>query len=244
MAEGDSMFEALYNRLILRDLFGKMVPGAIALATLLHPYVTDLPIQAASLDSWLGFLVVGLIAGASWLTGFAVQAFGEHSGLLRYFPKALDKVRWRKVKFADLDGNEIAVADASTTVEQRYQEFIDDYGRAAKQPAQVQQVERFVVIKEACGNGYLALSLGISLLTVRWLVDGGLALYSGELPPINAEDAAVFVKKLVTFAVVIAITVYLRKMHLIHVTREFIHRRQVMRPQAPQEGAEQIAGNN
>ncbi|RJP33385.1 MAG: hypothetical protein C4547_12430 [Phycisphaerales bacterium] len=216
MAEGNSWFQTLYTELILRDLFGKIVPKAIALGALLQLFGAQLPTQAASLDSWPGFLFAGLAAGASWLTGFALQGLGEWVGLIRYFPSALDRVGWKTIAEKPLTDETLAGAtmqeDVTHTREERYQEFLDDWRKTEKKPGQVQQGERFVVIKEACGNGFIALSLAIPLFVVSRLAN------------------AATVKQVVGLAVVVGITLCLREMHFIHVKRQFVYYVQVMRP--------------
>ena len=77
--------DAFYSRFLLRDLFGKVVPGFIAIGA-----------GAASLTSFqkifefignmsLGAWVVAI--GIGWLSGFAVQSFGEFTHLIIYYPR-------------------------------------------------------------------------------------------------------------------------------------------------------------
>jgi hypothetical protein len=77
-----SLFDAFYERLVLRDFLGKVVPGLILLFTVCASvaWVNLTSVEFSNLVkiliklSFLGWLV---IFGAAWLIAFAIQAFGQ-----------------------------------------------------------------------------------------------------------------------------------------------------------------------
>lgn len=153
--EGDAggvagtVLDALYNRLLLRDICAKVVPGAFLLLTIFAVAANRASSPAdvlqllthASAGIWL------VLVPAGWLTAFGMQSLGEIARwplrgttkfqFIRYFPSRLTEREWHRglLKF----GN---VASAS----------------------EKQTFERFVVIKEATGNMSLCLLLVLPLL--------------------------------------------------------------------------------
>ncbi len=77
-------------------------------------------------------------------------------------------------------------------------------------------VERLVVIKEACGNGYVALAISLSLL----VADGILDTYRYKLPVLPWIWSE-FLRVCPVLIVVLASIYYLRKMHFLHVQRQY-----------------------
>ena len=169
-----SGLEALYTRLILRDLAGKMAPGALMLvaarAALTSPGEAIRGWDTVPIAGWI------MLLGVAWLTGLAVQGLGEFSAHIpgvpvRYFPRRLTPDAWHTL---------IVDFDRVATVDDK------------------QRFERYTVIKEATGNASLALVLSlVLLLSVHgdslwplplYAVLGGLAaLGLGKLHHENAE---------------------------------------------------------
>lgn len=140
------LFDALYYRMILRDFFGKVIPGLIFLATLCMCLRWEYAeyskligmIKGLSFFAWL------VIFGGAWLTGFGIQGLGEVTGetfigVIRYYPKNDPNIKCYK----------------------DWLKFLEDFRKRAHREQKV-EAERFVVIKEACGNG--CVSLGVSFL--------------------------------------------------------------------------------
>jgi hypothetical protein len=130
----------------------------------------------------------------------------------------LEKAPWYKIKknhMRDLDGVTIS-EDTAHTTEERFREFLHDRRKALKEPGHAQQGEHFVVIKEACGNGYLALTLAALLTIIGFAADW-----------IYGETVG-FAKQLVVLVSMAGTAWYLRKTHLIHVRREFVYCTQAM----------------
>jgi hypothetical protein len=145
----------LYDRLLLRDLFGKIVPGGIALVgaialvgrnALPTPHSLLESANGLPLAAWLGIL------GLCWTLAFALQWLGERARLLRNIPKTYDRPRFYQ-KMAQFDEQ-----------------------ATSRLPRQLLHAERLLVIKEACGNGGIAILfvtiLAFSLRAIRCLQSG------------------------------------------------------------------------
>jgi len=144
----------------------------------------------ASMSFWAWIAALGV----SWLTAFAIQSFAEKPlpgrgsfSFIRYYPKSLDQ-----------------------------QKFYDIYIRFRKNasPDEKQQVERLVVIKEACGNGYVAIAISLLLVVVDAI--HGDSILSPVAPA--SSNLWVVVPLLI---VAVAVVYYLRQMHFIHVQRQY-----------------------
>jgi len=148
MSDLTSLFDALYTRLLLRDFFGKIVPGSfiiLAIVISLPPY-SDLYFRDGKMLRVHVILALAIFLGVAWIIAFAVQAFGETFKLIKWHGEKTD------------------------------QEFLKkrvDFGRRAS-CRESQQLERLIVIKEACGNGYLALVLSALLLFLDFLATSGV----------------------------------------------------------------------
>lgn len=81
-------------------------------------------------------------------------------------------------------------------------------------PDEKQHVERFVVIKEACGNGYVAIAISLVLVVVDAILDKNIIL---SLVAPASNNLWVETPVLI---IAIAAIYYLRQMHFIHVKRE------------------------
>ena len=144
MGDFGPVFESLYTRLILRDLCGKVAPGALILVTGGTILTSKAEVLAAMNGAGLGtWLVFGAIA---WLGGLAVQGMGELTSLIpylpvRYFPTDVKETEFRK-KIVDFDAEAVATPDDK------------------------QRHERLVVIMEAAGNGCLALFFSLVLVVI------------------------------------------------------------------------------
>ncbi len=179
----NNLVDALYARLLLRDIFGKIIPGAVVLFSIsaslvgFEPTVTFLK----EMPFWFWLLYLG----ASWIAIFAVQALGEDR-LIRYHEKGI-------------------------TYEQSYEQRYKFDKCASEQERQ--QLERLFVIKEACGNGFLAIAFSTIVLVV-----GAFISYDKDyLCEILNQSwhVVLFSLGLVAFFVF-----FLYRMHHIHVKRQ------------------------
>lgn len=86
-----------------------------------------------------------IIISLAWLTGIAVQGVGEITGIIRYFPKCRNKDKKERIEL---------------------EEWIKYYNAFLKcaSPSERQLNERYAVIKESCGNGFVALVLSVILI--------------------------------------------------------------------------------
>jgi len=138
MPDLNNLFDAFYTRFVLKDFFGKIIPGLLLLfasAVLLLPS-NNIMSDLGKIPVW-GWLI---IYGFGWIVGFAIQALGEITHLITYSPN-VDKniLIWMVDNKLRFKFNEVAV------------------------PYEKQYIERMSIIKESCGNAYVAL-LGFILL--------------------------------------------------------------------------------
>lgn len=182
----EKLIDALYSRLLLRDVFGKVVPGAIVLftfvITLTSPEAGRNTITTLPFGAWI------VVFGLAWVVGFAVQSFGEWAlpgsmKLLRYFPKDVDEKKWLKLR-------------AKFRIHPDYDKHTQNH-------------ERLVVIKEACGNSYISLSIS----TILWLVD--------RLLDMSADSVLREVLDHVHLVILdLGVILLLARMHFVHVQRQ------------------------
>jgi len=141
----ENMLTAVYLRFVLRDVFGKMVPGAVLLLAVSFSIAEG----NGSAPLWHESSVVGwaLFLGIAWILGFALQASGEWLGLLRNEPKNLTRQAF-------------------------YEQLIEFHRLTRDDRSEAMQGERLLVIKEACGNGAMALAAAEMLWIARALGAG------------------------------------------------------------------------
>jgi hypothetical protein len=140
------VFDGLYSRFILRDFFGKIVPGAIPVMVLYYTLGTNqsFSVKDIPLEVWV------LLYGVSWITGFAIQSIGE------WLHDHCEKLGIRY--------------HTQQTEELFYDLRIKACASAA--PFERQEIERTIVIKEATGNTSIAIlvSLIFWMLWILWRI--------------------------------------------------------------------------
>ena len=175
----NGIFDALYLRLILRDFFGKVVPGTIVIFSIC--VVTFSPDEILKFIDGIKFFPAIILIGFTWIVAFALQAMGEITKLIRYHT-----YNTHKEFYAQLHEFKI-----KTDIQEH------------------QQLERLIVIKEACGNGYVALVLSGVLLCLHYFTEHGLqAMVEG------------FKLHWPVIVFVGILTAFLAAMHFIHVRRQ------------------------
>ena len=132
------VFDALYTRLLLRDVLGKTVPGAVLLVSLYLTFLSEASDLRSGLNSvtmapWTFWLATGLLG---WVTAFAIQAMGGWLPEKRYLPYIRYSVD--------------PIADAL-----EFHRKLLTFARLASD-SEKQIFERFVVVKEASGNSSLS----------------------------------------------------------------------------------------
>jgi hypothetical protein len=134
------LLDSFYDKLVLRDLVGKVVPGIAFIFSLVAGLI-GIDILDHLLDKMTPFLWI-VVVGFAWLLGFALQALGEVTHFLRTHPEGktsfeIDpKPPWTRESFYEL-----------------WAEFHDKSSQHEKIHA-----ERLNVIKEACGNATISIS--------------------------------------------------------------------------------------
>ncbi len=190
----------------MRDFFGKVIPGLILISVLtlcIGLQFDKLSLLAETVQK----LSIGgglVIFGLAWIVAFALQSFGESKRLIIYYPKRM------------FDDDESAY------------KFLNSFTRKASDNERI-QVERLVVIKEACGNGYVSLIL--SLYLVAFYAVLGLVLRLFEVDQL--ANFALFTLGnlpliLIGLAFWIFMICYLKKMHFIHVERQHNFMKEVL----------------
>lgn len=253
-----TVFDSFYTRFVLRDFFGKIVPGGILLFAIAVSATSPSSVAAyiASMSFWAWIATFGV----SWLTAFAIQSFAENVRFIRYYPKVLFSVPNKclatkldtqsipeEVNRAFTDNAFVLTGNAKVTITNvgREWQITDDEGKFILQkegeklniywpdaeaqkrfynlrirfdkqasPEEKQQVERLVVIKEACGNGWIALAISLVLVLLGAIPDSDNILSFAAL---SLSDLWFVVPFLV---LAVAAVCYLRRMHFVHVQRQ------------------------
>ncbi len=190
MSDLVALFDAFYERLLLRDVFGKVIPGLVVLVAIAASAST--PSRVLAYADSMSFGVWVIVLGAAWIVAFSIQAFGEKTGLIQYYAS-----KWNDEQFYSQSLAFEACAD----------------------PVQRQQLERFIVIKEACGNGYLAASFALALFVLDRMVESGWSWSFLQ----GLKDSWHLL------LVAVGLVYFLAKMHFIHVERQSTYLETVVR---------------
>ncbi|MBC8527387.1 MAG: hypothetical protein H8D22_11150 [Candidatus Cloacimonetes bacterium] len=146
--------KTLYEKFFMRDLVGKIVPGAIIFLTAYTIIINSSDIIVFSFPKYLN-LLVGVILFASFLIlGLCVQMFGELLGLHSAHPRPL-RILFFKTKLGKKSRE--LFDDRNEKIEQ---EKISDYAKDRR--------ERFVVLKEGSGNTAVALFISFLVFITKF----------------------------------------------------------------------------
>lgn len=146
MSDTNEIIDALYDNFLLRDIFAKMLPGAIALTGIL--FRASFGKNIIEFASQIGWPAILLLSGLAWIVGFAVQDVGEISNIIRHHPRGYDNSDYRYRR-------RIAFKQVATISETK-------------------QYERYAIIKEASGNCSTAMFLAAVILAVRVFIMGDM----------------------------------------------------------------------
>jgi hypothetical protein len=94
-------FDSFYDKLVLRDLFGKVVPGTAVIISIIAAMLTCEEIKDMAVK--LPIMPWVLLLGFSWLIGFVLQYIGELFGILRTHPYGKNKNETRDSFFLKWD---------------------------------------------------------------------------------------------------------------------------------------------
>jgi hypothetical protein len=210
-----AVFRNLYTGFLLRDFVGKIVPGTLLLfsigAIYSHPrrlleYLTkDLPT----------FTLI-VLAGFAWTVTLGTQSLAEGLGIWRYFPITSNSVGGGQAT-TSLWSSLVTGGDDSSFAADTLQ--IDDFQSKASEDEK-QQYERFVVIKEACGNLFVA-----GLLSLPAWLFAFLVRYPAHKKETNTRKSlwkyAPSPSATLGILYILLIMIGLHRMHAQHVRRQF-----------------------
>ena len=126
--EARELIDAFYERLILRDIISKVVPGgALLLAAIVELHG---PTATMRFFTEMGVFLWLFQIGVSWIAGFSFQALGEISRYLRSSPAGESRQEFFKTWML--------------------------FGEKAS-PRMLQQAERLNIVREASGNASVGL---------------------------------------------------------------------------------------
>ena len=137
------LFSDLYNKFILRDFAGKIVPGMILLYSVGAMFIGQK--DTCQIVRKISPVVTALIAGAAWSMMLGLQAFSEVAGIWKYFPTSGST----EPEFIQKTIRIVQFQWCATDIE-------------------LLQYERFVVIKEATGNLLTVALLSIPCHLFLW----------------------------------------------------------------------------
>lgn len=233
MREISSIFDNLYNKLLLRDFFAKIIPGMLVLAALFIPVFSD-TIAIDRIDIYwikeINFWIWLFIVGISWLAGFTVQSLGEKLGWIHYYPPdMLMRLNGKPYKehlmniqktMRKLISSKIVADDADTY----WLAFINRFDHISSK-SQKQKRERLVVIAEACGNMHVAVFVASITYVVR--IFSLLICYCIKccMPEFITKNICTEVLRIICnvplLLAVVIIFFLLKRMHDVHVERIF-----------------------
>jgi hypothetical protein len=184
-SEVQNFFQSFYEGFVLRDLLGKIVPGGIVLASIAGALFSSPGYRLKDLNELEAPIWIALI-GVCWLIGFAVQGLGELFGYIAYYPRQGNWLYKIVTDWLYKSGPEAASTDWLQAKKQLQNspsvaeakrilrgvmfnddaEFTEFYIQVASFAKSTQQIEREIVLREACGNA----SLAFLLSAMVWLV--------------------------------------------------------------------------
>ncbi len=203
------VFRNLYTGFLLRDFAGKIVPGMFLLFSISAMFRAPREI-IADFKKDIPIFVVLLIAGFAWTVTLGTQSLAEGLGIWRYFPVASAGAsanagfRLKNIFVPSPDKG----FDADTLQ-------VDEFQSKASEDEK-QQYERFVVIKEACGNLFVAGILSIPAWLFRMLLSVRQTKSSGQV----WHRLQPYIRAFLSLAYVFCIFIGLHRMHAQHVYRQ------------------------
>jgi hypothetical protein len=209
-----AVFRNLYTGFLLRDFAGKIVPGVLLLFSICSMYREPRKLFDSLTKDVSTFTLI-FVAGFAWIFTLGTQSLAEGLGIWRYFPDDGFQVASGAPKIA-LWRNLFTRGDDSSFDKDTLN--IDDFQSKASEEEK-QQYERFVVIKEACGNlfvaGLFAIPAWLYVIVKRVF---GTASRSHKYVAPNYVPA---VRSLLGAIYIFFVMVGLHRMHAQHVHRQY-----------------------
>jgi hypothetical protein len=210
------VFRNLYTGFLLRDFAGKIVPGILLLFSIVTIFRD--PKQVVLLvKNEISLFAVLLLAGFAWTVTLGTQSLAEGLGIWSYFPApsttphAETHLKLSEILHPGPDD----VFDADTMTVDKFQELASEDEK--------QQYERFVVIKEACGNLFAASLLSIPAFAIGAFIRTErpwTAQIFHRLPSQNIQMGVALLYALCIF-------IGLHRMHAQHVNRQLWYAKEV-----------------
>ncbi len=149
--DAKELFDSFYEKLVLRDLFGKIVPGFLFMCGVIFGVlgVDVLTKFMSNMTTTVSVIAIGF----SWILGCALQYFGEFCHLLKTHPPEFP------------------------TRQDFYPYWARFYNAKTATERERVQAERLNVIKEACGNTAVAIASVCLISPICQLARGALTLY-------------------------------------------------------------------
>jgi len=178
---------SFYGNFLLRDLVAKITPGVTVLfAALTLKYEPEFLVQQIR-D--MSIVEIVFFLSSAWILAFAFQALGIYLGLIKQWPYDMPMETSR--------------------------EYIVKFNRQAK-VEEKRIVERYVVIKEACGLGHVALAMSVVMFLI------GTATRNSKT---IAETLTTFLRiswdNSFVLLLVLAVILSLRLSHIKHLERQY-----------------------
>jgi len=166
MSDFSNAIQNLYERFLLRDVLSFIAPGAIVIVTTVYLFLPDI------LERHIPWPLYFPIFGLFFIVGFALQCFGEWIGIVHFWPKYRSNCRqrwsmwgcdWHKCDHLWWEEAQKEMAKFYKITECK------ESGWAR------QNYERWVVLKQMCINGFLAVCVAGALLLIhfskiQWLI--------------------------------------------------------------------------
>jgi Trk-type K+ transport system membrane component len=218
-----AVFRNLYTGFLLRDFAGKIVPGVYLLFSITSMFRAPVSLVKEIRKEVPVFAVI-LMAGLAWTTTLGTQSLAEALGIWKYFPAGSASAQPKSSPHIGFWVN-LFQGDDETNFEANTAKV--DLFQIGATEDEKQQYERFVVVKEACGNLFIAGLLSLP----AWLVvifsernsDGATVRNEGN-PRRPRSHLMVRIKTLsrggIGFVYFAVIMIGLHRMNLQHVGRQ------------------------
>ena len=210
-----AVFRNLYTGFLLRDFAGKIVPGCFLLFSICTVFYEPKKLFQFLTKDLPTFTLI-FLAGFSWIVTLGTQSLAEGLGIWRYFPDEAQATAAAGPKIG-FWGNLFTRGDDSSFDKDTLQ--IDEFQSKATEDEE-QQYERFVVIKEACGNLFVAGLLAVPAWLCGFVVRSELVRTKNRTPnPVwkYVPDA----RAVLGIFYALLIMVGLHRMHAQHVHRQY-----------------------
>jgi hypothetical protein len=206
-----AVFRNFYTGFLLRDFAGKIVPGLLLLFSVCSIFYEPKKLfQFVSKD--LPIYTIIFLAGLSWTVTLGTQSLADGLGIWHYFPEGAQSAPagvhqigvWKNV-FGRGDDSSF---DKDTL-------DVDEFQSKATEDEE-QQYERFVVIKEACGNLFISMLLSIPALLFGYVKRG-----NPSRTKVHSHARFINASALLCGSYVLLLMVGLHRMQAQHVHRQY-----------------------